>query len=293
MIRNPLISDRLLIFVHIPKTAGTSLRSIVLEQFENIHFFYGIDGNEKSINSCIEDYNQMVDKIKLNNIDPFPTVIMGHIEFGIHRSLKNYRYCTYATFLRDPIDRIISYYFHVRNFFDETHFIGRSARNMTLEEFVRNRVSPETDNWQTRIISGMIYSPKPFDSDRVTPEILELAKTNLRKYFIFGLTERFQESIEIFSEFFRWENVTYVRANVNPDRIAKEELPAATLDILAEHSYFDIKLYRYAKQLFEQQREQLSPDKQKIRFWWEDIRENLQYSQDKLLKIKTDLERLK
>ncbi len=88
------------IFLHIPKTAGSSLNSIIRRQYKSSEFFH--------VNS-INNEKEMISK--LIEIKDSKKIIFGHHSFGLHKYLDiNTKY---ITLLRNPIDRIISIYYYI------------------------------------------------------------------------------------------------------------------------------------------------------------------------------------
>lgn len=94
-----LNQDNTLIFLHIPKNAGTSLRKIV-ERFyskENIYFIY----------TRASGFHDLEDLYALSDAEMVKIrIFMGHVSFGLHKIIP--KPCTYVTILRNPIDRIVS-----------------------------------------------------------------------------------------------------------------------------------------------------------------------------------------
>lgn len=101
--------------------------------------------------------------------------------------------------LRDPIDRVISHYYHVIN--RPKHYLYKAvtSRNMNLAEYVRSGLSHEANNGQVRQISGV--EAVFFDREPVSPGVLDVAKRNLSEHFHgVGLLERYDESLILFKK---------------------------------------------------------------------------------------------
>jgi hypothetical protein len=228
--------DEALIFIHLPKCAGTTLNRIIEWEYDPMRVF--------SIDPVLFLWSYQ----KLNR---WPTdrlakmqVFKGHMPLGIHRRLP--QPSTYITFLRDPVERVISAYYFARNYFlhPKHHWISK----LSLEEYVR--VSPN-HNVQCKYISG-----RPFVGDHHSgdcdEQVLEAAKENLNKYFsLVGLTERFDEGLAILKIMFGWEIAKYAKFNVTKSRLKKTSLPAATVELIAERNKYDVALYDYAVPIFE------------------------------------------
>ncbi len=224
------------IFLHIPKTAGTTLHRIIDRQYrqEERHF---IDRHDVGI----EEFKSL-SRARRAEI----RMLRGHIPFGLHEYIPGP--ATYFTMLREPVERVISYYYFVRR--DRRHYLHdyANARGTTLQRYVESRVSLQTDNFQTRIVSG-IWTQVGFGE--CSEATLALAKRNLAEHFaVVGLTKRFDETLMLLKRRFAWRNVFYKRHNVTQGRPRQESLSAETLAVLREHNQLDLELYAYAQALF-------------------------------------------
>lgn len=74
---------------------------------------------------------------------------------------------------------------------------------------------------------------------------------------VVGLTERFDESILLLQRAFGWRRPFYEKKNVGAVRRQKDELPAATRDLIARHNALDLELYEFARDRFEKSIAQL------------------------------------
>ena len=241
-------SDKAIIFLHLPKCAGTTLNRIIEWEYNPMRVF------------SIDPIFFLWSYKKLNR---WPSerlarmqVFKGHMPLGIHRRLP--QPSTYITFLRDPVERVISAYYFARNYV--LHPKHRWMSKLTLEEYVR--VSPN-HNVQCKCISG-----RPFvgnhHSGPCDEETLNMAKENLSRDFSFvGLTERFDEGLAILKIMFGWEIAKYAKFNVTKNRMKKGNLPASTVELIAERNKYDVALYEYAVPIFEQIRAKYAAEVQR------------------------------
>jgi hypothetical protein len=248
-----------LIFLHIPKTAGSTLRKIIGEQYrenEILKCYYHKQG--LSLEKALDDVKALPEE-RANQIK----IILGHLGFGVHERLP--WPCSYMTILRDPVDRVVSGYYHILR--DDCHQYQGLVRNMTLKEYVSsNQLRSEAarinavnalDNFQTRLLSGAVVraelSRVTADYGECSIEMLQLAKANLRNHFVaVGISERFDESLKLFGKVLGWPSIYYVKANVGWNRNRKEEISSDTLRCIEKYNELDIELYRYARQMFEE-----------------------------------------
>ncbi|MDQ0859692.1 sulfotransferase family 2 domain-containing protein [Bacillus sp. V2I10] len=104
--------DKLLIFMHIPKTGGTTLHYFLKNQYnENVQCYQRKTG------------------------------------FGLHRHFS--KPCIYITMMRDPVERIISLYYYIRR--NENHRWHSKVKELSLDQFITNKeFEHENVNLQTR-----------------------------------------------------------------------------------------------------------------------------------------------
>lgn len=183
-------------------------------------------------------------------------MLKGHMGFGLHEYLPNP--AVYFTLVRDPIQRVVSHYYHVLR--DPNHYLFPYTENgrLGLAAFLETKVPVMLDNGQTRLISG-VWETVPFGA--CDEEVLQVAKTNLDEHFVLvGLTERFDETLCVLQDALGWsKNISYVRKNVARNRPSKDALSRETLHAVLDTNRLDVALYDYAKQLFQEQMEQRGP----------------------------------
>ena len=259
------------LFLHIPKTAGTTLDKIIYHYCkistylrdeqncyqEGIYFFpRGIEPDQyaRIFRAAHQCGNEIPDGVARALARDDLTAVAGHFPFGIHRFLT--RPFTYITLLRDPIDRVISLYYHERKY-DHNHAIHKALQSdgVGLGEFVTKLGYTQANNGQCRMIAG--EEPRFGGCER---RLLDTAKANLRNHFaVVGLTERFDESVDLLTRKLRWRSSgqrglpSFSPQLVNKDRPPKESLSPQVRDMIARHNELDLELYEYARLLFEEQ----------------------------------------
>jgi len=228
-------TDRVIIFLHLPKSGGTTFNDIINQQRQyypdlcmlgtcnNNGFYLHLDELSTEEQKRIE-------------------ILFGHIFFGIHKQLPQPNF-TYITFLRHPIERIISsYYFHRE--FPNTKDLFQS---MTLYDYVTNpdwnyNLWLSTANLQTRMLAGKIE------------EDLETARNNLIRYFsVVGITERYDDSLKVCQKKLGWEINAYEKRHVVPNRPTLEEIPDEIIEIIKSKNEKDLVLYQFANKLLDKQ----------------------------------------
>jgi hypothetical protein len=228
------------IFLHLPKAAGTTLYQVINRQYPPA----AILTSEHPWPNWIGKFSQVPDAHKAQY-----KIIRGHVRFGLHEYLP--QPATYFTVVRHPVDRIISFYYFVRQSPDHYLYEAVTTQQMSLADLIHNQISTELDNGQTRNVSGIGHT---IGFGECSPEILASAKQHLRERFsVVGLTDRFDETLLLLKRAFGWRMPLYVRVNITRNRPRQEEVSPETLELVRKHNALDMELYLYAQQLFEEQ----------------------------------------
>jgi hypothetical protein len=244
----PPPSNGALIFVHAPKTAGSTLSRIMDWEYSPLQIC-DIDGRFYywSLERISRWPHERLAKMRL---------FKGHMPFGLHRFMP--QPSSYVTLLRDPIDRTASEYYYRRH--RRTHPIAdRDAKLMSFEDYVR---TVPYCNPQTKAIAGVecvydyqwytILPSYRFYCGPCTANTLEIAKQNLSRYFcLVGLTERFEETLALAKVLFGWKVPYYTSMREGSKRPKKEEMSLRQRALVAKYHQFDMELYSYGVSLFE------------------------------------------
>lgn len=232
-----------LIFLHVLKTGGITLGNILKRHYASEETFSTFP-TEAHPEGRIGLFGALApaerDRIRL---------LYGHMGFGAHAYFSGP--ATYVTVLRDPVERVISRFYHDRRE-PNNHLHAEIQAGMDLKTYVRYLAeAAQMDNLQTRIISGNWENR---GHGACTPEMLEQAKDNLRSHFLLaGLTERFDEFYLMLCRAMGWSPLFYRRRNVTKKRPRQDELPAETANFIREYNQYDIELYQYARNRFVEQ----------------------------------------
>ena len=230
--RSAAVDREALIFLHIPKTAGTTLNRIIEWQYSPFAIFtmdpYRIRATAERFKRLPEGRRRRLQ------------VVRGHLFYGIHEFLP--QGATYITMLREPVARVLSsYYFVLRRPLNPLH---RKLKREGLRVEDCLRLFPERNNTQCRFIAGVK------DTAIGDERLLDMAKENLTKSFsVVGICERFEESLILISKTFGWEIPVYENHKVAKTRPVIEPKLA---DLIREHNRLDVELYEFGKKLFEQ-----------------------------------------
>ncbi len=228
------MSEPLVIFVHIPKTAGRTLRAIIRRQYRPEE----VCTTSREAGDPYQDFLTLTEAEKARL-----RIVQGHFAYGLHEHVS--RPAVYVTMLREPIARVISYYRFIRDNPNHTHHAV--AIELGLAGFVQERVSKALDNGQLRYLSGV--EDTPFGA--CTEEMFEAALAHLEQRFVaVGLVEAFDDSILLMRRALGWRMPVYMPLNVSKHRVADEKVSPETFALLREYNRFDLRLYDYARQRF-------------------------------------------
>jgi Sulfotransferase family len=221
--------DYCLVFMHIPKTAGTTLASSLKWNYPpHLTLHYDLLGRMKDI-----------EKIPTEELSS-ARLFIGHLPYGVHRYIP--RPCEYVTVLREPVARVISAYKYIRR----TAHHGLHDRvvgdHIGLEEFIETFWVDKRISRQTRQLCELHNGP-------LNPEDLLLAKRNLESFLVVGLTERFEETFALVRRALRLRVPFYVTRNVGQPLHASER----ALELIREREQYDLELYEFARGLFAHQ----------------------------------------
>jgi len=220
-----------LIFLHIPKTAGTTLNRIIEWQYSPLSIFtidpHGIRATPERFKTLSEQRRRQL------------RVVRGHMVYGIHEFLP--QGATYITMLRDPVARLLSAYsFILRRPLNPMHRKLKRGR-LGVEAFIQ--LTPNRQNLQCRILAGV-------EDVNCDQRLLDVAKENITKSFsVVGLCERFEESLMLIANAFGWEIPYYENRKVSKVR---PTFDPGVVNMIQEHNRFDMELYEFARKRFDE-----------------------------------------
>lgn len=218
------------IFMHVPKTAGSTLRTLITSNYES-HQVLSLYGSDQKVLT-----NATANVGKLSNY----SLIQGHVPYGIHRAL-GLRAARYFTFMRDPVERFISdVAMGVRH---ESHGFHQllAAPGLTYEQRLENALElTYYRNNMTQYFSGSFFT------EAISMGLLNTAIDNLWGAEFVGLTEDFEASMLIMAKKLGWHRIIPQKSNVRPD--GRLPLPAELYARVKNELAYDYALYTVAQE---------------------------------------------
>ena len=216
-------------FIHVPKTAGTTMLRIIEDRYPpgSVESLYLAPPEEAAA--------------RIAKIGPQTRIVAGHVDYSFSRNFPG-PFRAFAM-LREPVERAISLFYFVKREPSHPSHLAVLDGKITIGEMSR-----EQGGMQARFIAG--YSPvEPVDD----ATLLAQAKENLaEKLAVFGLTERFDETLLLLTHALGWKVRGYARMNVTKQRPGKAATDPALLAAIREASAVDVALYEFAREIFEQ-----------------------------------------
>ena len=219
-----------IIFIHIPKAAGTSIR-VALKQSPASDRVVPIYNNR--IGVPLEDAREQ---------DLRDKIIYGHVGFGIHKNLGIPP--VYATVIRHPVDRIVSLYGHfARN--PETRVGQDIASGLSLHEILSDRVFGQFHDHMTRMVSGMTTAKG------IGVNALDRAKENLGRHFRFVcVLDRLDANLAALRGLFGIPTLAIGKQNVSDG--PRLEIDDDLRSLILRSNELDTELFEYVRRTTEE-----------------------------------------
>jgi Sulfotransferase family len=127
-----------LIFFHIPKTGGITMKVVVQHCLPDEHFDCDLDVPDTAL--CVRSTARIAEKFHQLPVERQRAVrcmVGDHVTMDVAKIFD--RPSKFFTIVRAPVDRVISSFFFSRTLHDlPSH---RFIKNMTLEEYLDSRIS--------------------------------------------------------------------------------------------------------------------------------------------------------
>jgi hypothetical protein len=258
----PAPGDRrpVVLFLHLPKTAGRTLSALLFRQLQSpaletdrarhlsggVYYYPG--PHQASNYGFFKEPAPGLPAHVPAMLARRPRAVLGHFAFGLHRHLEEP--ATYVTFLRNPVDRVQSLYRQLRPEGGWERFLT----DFRVPGYAPDQTRLVVDNDQTRRISG---EEPPFGG--CDGALLARAKRNLETHFAaVGVTDRFDESVVVLAMALGWDSlVPYWPANMDVESGAEREVDPDTAARILERNALDLELYEFGRELLARRIERL------------------------------------
>ncbi|MDO6597189.1 sulfotransferase family 2 domain-containing protein [Oceanihabitans sp. 2_MG-2023] len=218
------------IFIHIPKTGGTTINCVMNKtEWQTKPDF---------------NYRHILYETKRSNSK------------DIFNPLNYNKYDAYHIFmlLRNPIDRLISEYYFIKDRQEFMSLIKPVPRN--LKEYIKSK---QTQNYMI----GFLLGKRMYDEELVTQSDYDLVINTINNLPInVGVFEEYAKSLQHFSSITGIKlpkNIDIKRITLNRPKLDK--VSQEIKDLVIKHNALDFKLYNYCVKKFEENTKDLKQNK--------------------------------
>lgn len=213
------VANQCLLFVHIPKTAGTSFRTAGLQYFGQGHTLldYGdlSPVTSKEVKDIIYSYNDLYRFQKLINDKSFH-FLSGH--YIVSKYAKLFPFYNIVSFVREPTQQVVSHYYHYQR-----HYNYKKDLISFCEE-------KRFQNLQSQYLSN----------------------TLLEFIGFIGITEEYQQSIRYINDFYKLD-LPIVETNRNKTKkTTLYSIDDEARQIILSRNKEDVTLYNKALSIFKE-----------------------------------------
>lgn len=233
------------LFIHIPRTAGTTFSHILKRNFKDKYVrIYGM----KKI-----DFFSDEEVMALATFFPDAECISSHkfvcpIPQPDNSNTNKIIDYKLITFLRDPVTRAFSHYSFSRMRWEKSK--DKESTEFPFEEYFKKNVKKgkrqSNERWTYLADMQTYILDRNFD--------MEVAKKRMREMFFIGVSERFEESLLILRKNFKKQGIdfkiNYFKKNVSKNR--KLGLSLETYNMVLEKNKRDKELHNYANELLDE-----------------------------------------
>jgi hypothetical protein len=254
-----------LIHLHIAKTGGTSLSSMIKHGFrtaevrEAATHQIGTPGAMRQ--APLEVCERQLIASGLSGV----RYVSGHLPMGVHRVFTGP--AKYIATIRHPVERIISYFFFQAE--DEGYY-RKDGRPLSFEEYVEGRSDVQLHDYQVRVLSGSSELDVEIPGrEQVNPRVhvtrhhLDQAKKNIEELFLaVAPLEQLTELGLLIRLIYGWpmrrlqteyKNSTKTRPRLN-------KISTRLIRTIEECNGHDLELYEWVRRRFAEQRKLFEPE---------------------------------
>jgi len=216
-----------LIHLHIPKSAGSTFNYIMKRIYQDQVY------EEKSV------FNHVVE-LDATKIDSRYKAVFGHFDSSFINN--DHEEVVIVSFLRDPIDRILSGYYNILR--DSRNPIHKEVTKMSLLDYVESGILKDIDNGQVRRIAG-IYDEVEYGKVDEKHYLKAIEIISAKNYFV-GISELFDESLILLRNKMNWKNPYYHYIHRGKNKPKKLRIDESVLLKIINQNRYDYLLYLYS-----------------------------------------------
>lgn len=227
------------IFIHIPKTGGTSFNRLIQDHYSKSRIAFLHDDPEWSVERLIDKCKDKNQKIQ---------IISGHFSYGIHEYIERpYRY---ITILRNPIELVISLYDYIKSI--PLHQYYHLVVDKSLHEFIsEQQFDIFTSNLQSKLLGLAAVFPhfpalhnEVGVEDAVFPDQASVQQHLRRHFACIGVMEKYRECLQPMRDALGWKRSPKLyKENSNPNRTSVDTLERGIIEKIARKNSLDTQLY--------------------------------------------------
>ena len=227
---------RPIVFIHLPKTAGMTLRGVLERVYEGhpIAFLGNLSkGGELAEFAAMPEADRRAHAL-----------VAGHFPWGAQAVLPGART---ITVLRDPVERLISVYAYNKRAPNALHHKAINEGDLSLADCVESGLLRGEYNLQTNMLRDA--------RAKTAEQALASAKRNIRACAAFGLVERFDDTLAYLARELRWpadaiDPSQREDRNITANRARADDLDPDLLETIRRETAIDRALYDDAADLF-------------------------------------------
>jgi hypothetical protein len=254
----------MIIFHHIPKTAGSSVFEVLKANYSSGQLRQ-VHGTEDVVRQW---FDQTFSRLSSDNQKKILCIAGHHVHHlrpAIHPPPRMF------TMFRDPIDWVLSLYYFCLDLPPEDPgngaAIGRILRSRKwglgdmYAHILADDILPEERKYLDAFFNGQLRSilhpticldelTFRMHGSAVGDRFIDEALNILDEYYVVGITEQFEKSMALFAREFGWHHQKSPRVNVNDQRPRTKDLSSGTIEMIKKTSSLDARLYdHYVQQL--------------------------------------------
>lgn len=224
-----------ILHIHIPKTAGSSLNKALSDAISEPKYAYTVQTKDKFLRSPENERHRI-------------NLVFGHFVYGFHKYLRpNYLNLIIA---REPISRIYSYYRYVSSV--DHHPLYPKTHNLNFGEFidfslVSESVKKDIDNAQVQRSSGF----ERLEENNKDAAFREACKNVLKPTTIVGIKEEYQKFLKLLHVRRILPSANENKINVNKKPPEDYKLNDMQEALLGKYTKWDELFYQHCKLVFQ------------------------------------------